>query len=115
MAQSALKSKEDLAQERADLEKRLKEIQKEESEYNGRRLKELKADIEKMLADEGFTMDDLMAGSKGSRKVAGGRAAAPAKYRHPENAEITWSGRGRQPGWYKDALENGKSADDLLI
>ena len=27
------------------------------------------------------------------------------KYRHPENAELTWSGRGKQPGWLRAALE----------
>ncbi len=25
----------------------------------------------------------------------------------------TWSGRGRRPGWLKDALESGKTLDDL--
>lgn len=27
------------------------------------------------------------------------------KYRHPENSELTWSGRGKQPGWLRAALE----------
>lgn len=27
------------------------------------------------------------------------------KYRHPENPELTWSGRGKQPGWLRAALE----------
>jgi DNA-binding protein H-NS len=36
-------------------------------------------------------------------------------YRHPENADQTWSGRGRQPDWMKEALAAGKSKDDFLI
>ncbi len=31
------------------------------------------------------------------------------KYRHPENTEITWSGRGRKPAWIVEGLEAGKS------
>jgi len=27
----------------------------------------------------------------------------------------TWSGRGKQPRWFSDALAGGKSAEDLLI
>ena len=27
------------------------------------------------------------------------------KFRHPENSDLTWSGRGKQPGWLKEALE----------
>ena len=40
---------------------------------------------------------------------------SPPKYRHPKNLEQTWTGRGRQPDWMKDALENGQSKDDFLI
>jgi DNA-binding protein H-NS len=43
------------------------------------------------------------------------RAPAAAKYRHPENPSLTWSGRGRKPLWFVAALEAGKSADDLAI
>ncbi|WP_367180595.1 H-NS family nucleoid-associated regulatory protein, partial [uncultured Jannaschia sp.] len=43
------------------------------------------------------------------------KAPQPAKYRHSENASLTWSGRGRQPGWIKGALENGRSLDTFLI
>jgi DNA-binding protein H-NS len=28
---------------------------------------------------------------------------------------VTWSGRGRQPGWIKEALAKGKGLDDFLI
>ena len=58
----------------------------------------------------GFALDELIGGSKNSAK-----SAAPAKYAHPENPSTTWSGRGRQPGWIKDALAAGKSLDDFLI
>lgn len=42
-----------------------------------------------------------------ARKLAVVEAPKPerVKYRHPENAELTWSGRGKQPGWLRAALE----------
>lgn len=39
----------------------------------------------------------------------------PAKYRHPTDPELTWSGRGRKPAWVQQWIESGKSIDDLLI
>ncbi|WP_354540899.1 H-NS histone family protein [Roseovarius sp. MBR-6] len=38
---------------------------------------------------------------------------AAAKYRHPENPALTWSGRGRKPQWFVEALDAGNTASDL--
>lgn len=35
------------------------------------------------------------------------------KYRHPENSELTWSGRGKQPFWLRDALTQYDEQDLL--
>ena len=43
------------------------------------------------------------------------RKAVAPKYAHPTNAELVWSGRGRQPKWVEAALAEGKSLGDLLI
>jgi DNA-binding protein H-NS len=56
----------------------------------------------------GFYLADLFGGKSL-------KAARPAKYAHPENASVTWSGRGRQPGWVKEALAKGKSLEEFLI
>ena len=37
------------------------------------------------------------------------------KYRNPERASETWSGRGKQPLWVVAHLRSGKKVDDLLI
>jgi DNA-binding protein H-NS len=36
------------------------------------------------------------------------------KYRHPENPALTWSGRGRQPSWFKEAIDT-VNREDLLF
>ncbi|MDD3447833.1 MAG: H-NS histone family protein [Gammaproteobacteria bacterium] len=37
------------------------------------------------------------------------------KYRNPDNAKETWTGRGKQPRWVGAAIASGKALDDLLI
>ncbi|MFM7445463.1 MAG: H-NS family nucleoid-associated regulatory protein [Tabrizicola sp.] len=43
------------------------------------------------------------------------RAPALAKYRHPENAALTWSGRGRKPHWFADHVNAGKDPSALAV
>ena len=43
------------------------------------------------------------------------RKPVEAKYRHPENAELTWTGRGRKPVWVQELLAAGKTLEDLAI
>ena len=43
------------------------------------------------------------------------RAPVRARYLHLENPALTWSGRGRKPQWFVEALEAGKTASDLAI
>lgn len=38
----------------------------------------------------------------------------PAKYANPFGAG-TWSGSGRRPKWFKQALDNGVSEEEMLI
>ncbi|WP_299842663.1 H-NS histone family protein [uncultured Jannaschia sp.] len=90
-----------------------KDVNKAVEEYDERRKKEARAEVEAKARELGFTLAELVDGSGKAGKK--GKAPQPAKYRHPENASLTWSGRGRQPGWIKDALANGTSLDELLI
>ncbi len=90
-------------------------------------LKALKKDVEKALTDfdkrqkqaalvaaqraaqeHGFSLEEILGGK------SGGKTSVP-KYRNPDDASQTWTGRGRQPAWYKDARAAGKSDDDLAI
>lgn len=62
--------------------------------------------------EHGFSLEELLsAGGKATKR----KPPRPPKYRHPENPEVTWSGRGRQPGWIKDGLAAGKSLEDFAI
>ena len=41
--------------------------------------------------------------------------AITPKFQHPANPELTWMGRGRRPRWITDALETGRTLDDLRV
>lgn len=90
-------------------------------------LKKLKRDVEKALdtIDERRKADAIRAAEEAARQygfsltdlkeTVGKRSKRPAKYRNPDNPTETWTGRGRQPKWFKQAIESGKSSDDMLI
>ena len=66
--------------------------------------------VEALAKKLGYTLADLAEG-KAKRK----RASISPKYRHPENPALTWSGRGRKPQWFAEALAAGKTVEDLAI
>ena len=72
---------------------------------------ELKAEIEQMVADRGFTMSEIFSTKRGSPK---GRTVAP-KFANPDDPGQTWTGRGRKPNWLVQKLEEGTDLDDFLL
>lgn len=65
--------------------------------------------VEATAREHGFTLADLYGGNiKPSR-------AAEQKYVNPDDATKTWSGRGRQPHWVRDALASGRALEELAI
>lgn len=77
--------------------------------YEDRRRREALSAVEEAAKAHGFNLTELTA----AKKSRGGSVAA--KYAHPENPELTWTGRGRKPKWVSEALDSGKSLEDLAI
>lgn len=95
--------------------KELGELKDEiDAEIGERRVKEresMKAKLAEMAANSGFSVNELFGGKRG-----GGRTGkVPPKYRNPENASETWTGRGRQPRWLVAAMKKGAKLDRFLI
>lgn len=78
--------------------------------FEDRRMRDAVSKLEANARDLGFSLADLVDASQ-PRK----RPAAAPKYANPHNADDTWSGRGRKPRWFIDAVEAGKSPVDLEI
>lgn len=94
----------------AELKQLEKNVAKAIASFEDRRKAEARAAAEAVAKEHGFALGDLVDATS-SRK----RAPSAAKYRHPENPEITWSGRGRKPAWIVEGLDAGKSLEDFAI
>lgn len=72
----------------------------------------------KAAKEHGFDLSDLLGDApkkRGRKKSGPKKPALPPKYKNPSDANQTWSGRGRQPDWYKAAIAAGKSPKSLEI
>jgi DNA-binding protein H-NS len=95
----------------SELKSLQKDIAKAIAEFSDRKKSEAMAALEAHAKEFGFTLAELI-GVKKTRKSSG---PAGAKNRHPENPEVTWSGRGRPPGWFKAAIEAGKAPESMAV
>ncbi|MEE4208692.1 MAG: H-NS histone family protein [Parvularcula sp.] len=95
-----------------ELKQLQKDVDKAIRDYETRRKQEALAKAEAAAKEAGYSLSELFDDTPKKGKKG---PANPPKYRHPENPELTWSGRGRQPGWIKEALEQGKPLNDYLI
>ncbi len=69
---------------------------------------ELQDAARRIARKHGLTVSEVLSRKRSSRK-----APVPAKYRNPNDPGQTWSGRGRQPAWFRQAMDEGKSAESL--
>ncbi|SEA95360.1 DNA-binding protein H-NS [Thiothrix caldifontis] len=72
-------------------------------------LSSLREAIEDMIAQSGFTLEEVMQARTTKKRVV------KAKYSNPNNPEQTWSGRGRKPGWVEEWTSTGRDLNDCLI
>lgn len=97
----------DLLARKAELEKQILDIQREE---RASAIGQVKA----LMAQHGLTLADLGTRSVAPAPKARSSGKVPAKYRHPATGQ-TWSGRGLQPTWLRQALAGGATLADFLI
>ena len=76
--------------------------------------KEKIADIQKQLEEAGLDVSDLES-TPVEKKTTGKKRPVKYKLTDSEGNEHAWTGIGRMPRVYKDALESGKSLDDYAI
>ena len=81
--------------------------------------------LHQIAKTEGYTIAELFGGSATAAAGSATRASTPRKprktgkvapkYRNPDNANETWTGRGRQPRWMTAFTDAGRSRDEFLI
>ncbi len=78
-------------------------------------IQSVRTQIDALLSRSGLALDEVYPRRGGKAPKAAKPAVAP-KYRNPENPTQTWSGRGKRPQWFNDALKKrGVTAESLLI
>lgn len=94
-----------------DLKALQAKVAKAVATFEERRKKQALAKLDETAREMGFASLAELTGTAAPRK----RTVSGAKYANPANAADTWSGRGRKPRWYVEALASGKTESDLLI
>lgn len=97
------------------------EMQQMQMELSSK-MEEMRDDVKKSLLEKweaeaeenGMTVAEVVGNSKPETAKKERKKVEP-KYAHPENPELTWTGRGRKPIWISEALENGQEIEEFLI
>lgn len=97
----------ELLEQKAAIERQIIETQREERAA-------AIAQVRALMAQHGLTVSDLSTRSTAAGKKPGTGAKVPPKYRDPATG-ATWSGRGLQPNWLRQALAGGKSLSDFAV
>ena len=87
----------------------LRTLHREIGALIAKRRHEALEELKQQVAVLGFTADDLVPKKK---RAAG---ANTIRYRDPEMPDNVWSGRGKQPAWLRDKLEQGHTIDQFLV
>lgn len=94
--------------------KELKDLQAQVAKaiatFEDRKKKEALAELHEFARAKGFDLEELTGTS-----VVRRRAPASPKYANPANKSDTWSGRGRKPRWFIEALAGGMQPEDMGV
>jgi len=108
-----------------------KEIEKIQKVIKTKEARDKKATLAKLVSvarKSGFELHELLgsetikihqpksrASKSAPKKASGKRGKVAPKYKNPANGDETWTGRGRQPLWVKEYVQNGGSLDQVTI
>lgn len=95
-----------------ELKKLKRDVEKAIDGFEHRRLMQAREVLAEKARELGVTLAEVLSLDEKGR---GRRSPGEAKYRNPADTSQTWSGRGRKPRWFADALASGSTADSLLI
>jgi DNA-binding protein H-NS len=98
-------SRSELVKLRSDVDKAIASVADRE------RKKAIEA-AERAAAEHGFSLAELTGAPIAGKR---GKSKSPAKYRNPDDATQTWSGRGRKPRWIIEASAAGRDLSDYEI
>lgn len=75
----------------------------------------VKQELENLASERGFKLADFAVQQPSDRHQEKSKRAVAPKYRHPTQAGLTWTGRGRQPKWVSAFIAEGGALDSIRI
>ena len=103
-----------------ELEKLLGDAKKALQTVRARDHRSARKAAEKAAAEFGFSLEDITADDKPAkkpRKTKGktAKTVSKPKYANPADKTQTWTGKGRQPNWYRAEVEKGTTPEAMSI
>lgn len=116
-----------------ELESLISQARKRKTTLNKRKpLAQVRARIARTIQNEGYTVEELFgAGMSAGRSGGAGKSTKASKstgpkarktmgkvapkYRNTENAQETWTGRGKQPRWLAAHTSAGRKLEEFVI
>lgn len=98
----------------ADLRALQEQIKQEVKKREQQDLVKAREQIMAIAQSVGIPLKELM-GSQTRAAKTGAVVKVAVRYRHPADASLQWTGRGRQPKWVQDWLTSGQSLDALKV
>jgi len=105
---------------RKELEKLLADVKKALASARARDQRDAKKAATKAAAKFGFSLNDIAETAAPLPKKTKTKAKAVKKqskpvFFNPEDKTQTWTGKGRQPIWYREQIATGTAPDDMRI
>lgn len=103
---------------RKELEKHLADVEKALSAAKARDYREAKKAAAKAVAEFGFSLTEISDSDAPKAKTAKiKKTKKPSKpvFANPEDKTQTWTGKGRQPNWYRAQVTGGTAPDAMRI
>ena len=99
-------SLEDLRRHRAAVDRAI-------ATYEERKRKEALARLDEVAKQLGYASASAVVTAKPEKRK--GTSTAPIRYQNPDEPAETWTGIGRRPKWFVEALACGRTEDELKI
>lgn len=105
---------------RKELEKLLSDVKKALQAAQTRERRAARKAAERAAAEYGFSLNELSEEApvekklRKTRKVASGPKSKP-QFANPADSSQTWTGKGRQPNWFRAQVEGGADPEAMRI
>ncbi|MEQ5829373.1 H-NS histone family protein [Sulfitobacter sp. NFXS29] len=105
---------------RKELEKLLNEVKKALASAKARDHREAKKAASKAAAEFGFSLGEIAEPvspkpEKTKRKAKTAKNPSKPAFANPADKTQTWTGKGRQPNWYRDQIAAGTEPEAMRI